>query len=107
MYYIPYAKQEYVSTDAEGDGIQQEQVGPLEFLRLIRDAEIVFTDSFHGSAFCLQFKKNFWVFEAPCTDGGIADAKRIYSLLSKFSLKERIVDFNDFPETDEIGKKIN
>ena len=31
--------------------------GPLEFLNLIRNAEVVFTDSFHGTAFSLNFEK--------------------------------------------------
>lgn len=31
--------------------------GPLDFLNLIRHAEVVFTDSFHGTAFSLNFEK--------------------------------------------------
>ena len=34
--------------------------GPLDFLNLIRYAEIVFTDSFHGTAFSLNFEKPFY-----------------------------------------------
>lgn len=35
--------------------------GPLEFLRLIRDAEFVVTSSFHGMALSINFQKNFLV----------------------------------------------
>lgn len=104
---IPFNQLHYKTSDIRYTDNPLFAVGPRQWLWLLKNAEMVFTDSFHGSAFCLQFKKNFWVFEAPCTEGGKADAKRIYSLLSKFSLQDRIVDFNDFPETDEIGKKIN
>lgn len=34
--------------------------GPLEFLRLIRDASFVITTSFHGTAFSLNFEKAFF-----------------------------------------------
>lgn len=57
--------------------------GPREWIGLIRDAEIVVTDSFHGSIFSILYNKNFYV----CiTDA----ATRIYSLLNLFKLNERI-----------------
>ncbi len=34
--------------------------GPLEFLRLVRDASFVITTSFHGTAFSLNFEKPFF-----------------------------------------------
>lgn len=37
--------------------------GPLDFLNLIRNADIVCTNSFHGTAFSLAFKKNFYVLD--------------------------------------------
>lgn len=40
---------------------QASVVGPREFLGLIDGAEHVFTDSFHASAFCLQFHTPFTV----------------------------------------------
>ena len=57
--------------------------GPIEWIRLIRDAEIVVTDSFHGCAFSILYNKDFYV----ClTDA----ATRIYNLLNIFQLKDRI-----------------
>ena len=32
-------------------------VGPAEFVNLIRNAEYVFTDSFHGSVFSMLYQK--------------------------------------------------
>lgn len=37
-----------------------ETVGPLEFLQLFRDARFVVTTSFHGTAFALNFQKDFY-----------------------------------------------
>lgn len=36
--------------------------GPLAFLSLIRNAEVVISNSFHATAFSLIFQKQFWVF---------------------------------------------
>lgn len=40
-------------------GFENSSCGPTEFLRLIRDAEYVVTNSFHGTAFSIIFEKNF------------------------------------------------
>ena len=37
--------------------------GPLEFIRFIRDAEIILSNSFHATAFSIIFQKQFLVFE--------------------------------------------
>lgn len=106
LYYIPYAKQEYVSTDAEGDGIQQKYVGPLEFLRLIRDAEIVFTDSFHGVALSINLEKEFIVFERDSHNSSASMNSRIYDILNLFKLENRLL--SEFKSLEKIvSDKIN
>lgn len=104
---IPFNQSHYKQSDIRYTHNPLYAIGPRQWLWLIKNAEMVFTDSFHGSAFCIQFKKDFWAFEAPCNDGGRPDTKRIYSLLSKFKLQDRIVDFNDFPKMDIIEKRID
>ena len=37
-------------------------IGPLEFLKIIRDSETVFADSFHAAVFSIIFEKNFELF---------------------------------------------
>lgn len=41
------------------EGNEDSTCGPEEFLRYIRDAELVITNSFHGTAFSLIFEKKF------------------------------------------------
>ncbi len=41
------------------DGIEDITCGPREFLRYIRDAEFIVTNSFHGVSFSIIFEKNF------------------------------------------------
>ena len=55
-----------------------ETAGPFEFLQLFRDARFVVTTSFHGTAFALNFKKDFYsvVKEINGNDCRIADFLR-------------------------------
>ena len=76
------------------EGFADEQMfeaGPSEFLRMIRDAEYVFTDSFHCTVFSLQFKKDFYVFRRFTTEGKTSTNGRIYSLLDVVSLQDRML----------------
>ncbi len=61
--------------------------GPREFLWLFANANYVVTDSFHGTAFSLVFRKNFF-----STIAIPEKAERIYSILKETGLEDRIVD---------------
>lgn len=60
-----------------------------EFLTLMRDADFVLTDSFHGVAFSVNFRKSFAVVKRKDTDFG--KHTRISDFLSKIGLADRIV----------------
>ena len=64
--------------------------GPREFLALFRDAAAVVTNSFHGAAFSLQFKKNFFTSMSP-KERREPTFSRIYSLLSRLGCADRII----------------
>ena len=64
--------------------------GPREFLWLFENASYVVTDSFHGTAFSLLFRKNFFT-----TIAFPEKAERIYSILSQTDLANRIVESPD------------
>ena len=61
--------------------------GPLEFLWLFENAAFVVTDSFHGTAFSLVFKKDFF-----STIAFPEKSERIYSILNEIGLNDRIID---------------
>ncbi len=61
--------------------------GPEEFLGWIVNAEIVFTDSFHASAFSILLAKNFFSFLLPNQRGS-----RITNLLNIFSLSSHLLN---------------
>ena len=58
-----------------------------EWLRSIRDAEYVVTDSFHGMAFSIIFNKQF-----VCLNNPKRGSARFVSLLSKLDLVDRLID---------------
>lgn len=60
-------------------------VGPEEFLSLLKNARFLVTNSFHGIALSLIFEKQFYVYE----NGGVMS--RIDGLLSQTSLLDRKV----------------
>ena len=57
---------------------------PSEFLYWIKNADIIFTDSFHAAVFSIIFRRPFVVFDR--ADGGSMNS-RITSLLSELNLK--------------------
>lgn len=106
LYYIPYSKQEYISTDSIGDGVPQENVGPIEFLKLLNNAEYVFTDSFHGVALSINLEKQFVVFERDSKKSGASMNSRIYDILELFKIRDRLI--SNIDKLDQIlSEKIN
>lgn len=67
-------------------------IGPSEWINLIRNAEYVCTDSFHGTVFSLINNTKFFTFERYSNKNSkVSTNSRIYSLLEIVNLKERIL----------------
>lgn len=79
--------------------------GPADWLRLIRDASFVVTNSFHGTVFCLIFHVPF---VAVLIDGAIGSMNsRITDLLADVGLGLRVVSANDRVESAILNNKID
>ncbi len=78
--------------------------GPQEFVSLIENAEYVFTNSFHATAFSLIFKKKFLVF-ADITKNRGASSNRMYSILNLCGIPERVAGVNS--SVDDIMREID
>ena len=74
-------------------------VGPSEFLNLIRNAEYVCTDSFHGTIFSLINNKKFFAFRRYKGNTKVSTNSRLDSLLNIVNLKERILSGDEEIET--------
>lgn len=82
-------------------------VGPGEFVNLIRNAKYVCTDSFHGTVFSLINQVEFFTFERfSSKNSKVSTNSRIYSLLELVNLKDRLLKGNENVE-EILNKKIN
>lgn len=79
-------------------------VGPAEFLNYIRNAEYVFTDSFHCSVFSILYKKNFFTFSRFSETAKQSTNTRVDNLLNLTGLSNKRMtpertadDVIDFP----------
>lgn len=62
-------------------------IGPADFVSLFQNAEIIFTNSFHGTAFSVNFGKNFYTVLSKYGKKN----SRMTSLLSILDLESRII----------------
>ena len=79
------------------NSISFDSIGPLEFLRLFRDASLVVTTSFHGTAFALNFARDFYsvIKRKDGSDNRIAD------FLSVCGAEHHLVEMNDLENLQE------
>lgn len=66
--------------------------GPSEFVGLIKHAEYIVTDSFHGCLFSINYNKNFYAFSKQVGDIHHLDNIRILEFLSLLGLESRFQD---------------
>lgn len=71
------------------------EVGPSEFVSLIRNAEYVVTDSFHGMAFSVNYNIPFSVFKRFKDNDPKNQNSRIFNLLQMLGLEDRLVDYKN------------
>ncbi len=69
-------------------------ITPEAFLERIKKARAIFTDSFHGTALSLILNKDFYVFERFESSDPFNQNSRIYAVLKKAGLSDRIVNVN-------------
>ena len=81
----------YLSVDEDFADVVPKNIGPFEFLNLIRHASYVCTDSFHGCLFSAMFEKELFVFKRFSDDNSMSTNDRIITLLSELGLESRLV----------------
>ena len=87
--------------DLKASDIVKWNIGPKEFLGLIKNAELVLTDSFHCVAFSIIFKKLFY-----CFDRGGNEKKmnsRLTSILNILKIEDRFIDLTSLSKIDIVS----
>lgn len=69
--------------------------GPLEFIKLIKEATFVCTDSFHATALSLNMEVPFVEFMRFSDDSKSSQNSRIYDILERYNLTYRIYNKTD------------
>lgn len=95
---IPHVKRRYNKYDENIADYAPIGINPKEFIGLIKNADYIVTDSFHGTAFSIIFEKKFVSISRFKKNDVNSLSNRIMSVLELFNLKDRYVD------TDEVGK---
>ena len=76
-------------------------VGPLEFINLIKYAEYVLTDSFHCCVFSILFEKSFFAFKRFSDGDEMSTNDRLTTLFNWTGIKNRLLNGNE-----EINEKL-
>ena len=98
----------YIHGDEKYMDIIPNDIGPLEFLNLIKYSKYICTDSFHGCVFSILFEKNFYAFKLFSDKNSMSTNGRVINLLTKFNLQDRLIDNYSILITNEIDySKVN
>lgn len=111
---MPYIKDNYVEgyEDDFGD-IKDISSGPSQFIHLIKNAEVVLTDSFHASVFSLQYHIPFYAMarinhETNSSNTRMTDLLGSFALLDRYISAEQLADIRVYDDIcfDEFEKNI-
>lgn len=94
VYTIGFSKNTYFKPDTVFTDYIIKDAGPLEWLGWIKNAEAIYTDSFHAVIFSIIFEKKFTCFEKGSSNDKSNENSRIYSLLDLVGLQNRIVKYD-------------
>lgn len=86
---------EFVKGDLKFGDVTPYDVGPQDFVNLLSNAEIVLTDSFHGTMFSIYYHKKFFTFSRFADDKKESTNSRIVSILGLMGLTERKLSANE------------
>ncbi|WP_349845913.1 polysaccharide pyruvyl transferase family protein [Bacteroides cellulosilyticus] len=82
----------YVKCDEGYADVTPYNVGPMDFVRLIKNATHICTDSFHCSVFSILYSKNFYVFRRYTQLTKQSTNSRLDTLFDLLNIKGRILN---------------
>lgn len=82
---------QYIKSDEDYVDLAPYDVPPEGFISLVKNAEIICTDSFHGTVFSLIYKKQFFTFKRFSDKATLSTNTRIDTLLKKLQVQDRLI----------------
>lgn len=90
----------YISSDEKYVDLAPYDIGPDDFVSLVKNAKFICTDSFHGTVFSIIFSKNFFTFKRFNKKASLSTNTRLTSLLNKLELNDRL--FSGYEKIEDI-----
>lgn len=94
---------QYIKTDEDYVDYAPYDISPTDFINLIKNSEIICTDSFHGTVFSLIYSKKFFTFMRFSEKATLSTNSRINTLLKRVGAEDRLVVKNS--DVDELLKQ--
>lgn len=91
---------QYISSDEKYVDYAPYDISPADFVNLVKNARFVCTDSFHGTVFSIIFSKDFFTFKRFNKKASLSTNTRLFSLLNKLELTDRLFDGSESVEKD-------
>lgn len=86
---MPYIWGKYRKCDRKFGDLRLFDVTPQDFLAFVKNADYIFTDSFHAVVFSILFQKQFFAFQRTDFEGM---GSRLYSLTQLFDVQSHYCD---------------
>ena len=86
---------QFIETDEHYADYTPWDISPDDFVNLVKYAEYVCTDSFHGTVFSIIYSRNFFTFKRFNKKASLSTNTRITSLLTRVGLMDRLVEILD------------
>ena len=98
---------QFIETDEHYADYTPWNISPADFVNLVKYAEYVCTDSFHGTVFSIIYSRNFFTFKRFNKKASLSTNTRITSLLTRVSLIDRlVVNLDKRPDNINDWRKI-
>jgi len=91
---------QYIASDGKYADYAPYDVSPSDFINLIKNAEYVCTDSFHGTVFSIIYSKDFFTFRRFNKKASLSTNTRLDSLLNRLNLSDRLYSAKEDVDSD-------
>lgn len=96
---LPYLTGNFRESDKKFGDYRLFDVSPGQFISLVKNAECIFTDSFHATVFSIIYNKEFFVFERSFKT---SMGSRLNTLTDMFDVKDRFLNTKDMCVIDYV-----
>ena len=98
--YMMFSTNKTYGAVVKGIKLFKKNTSPEDFLSAVKNAHLVLSNSFHGTAFSVIYRKPFYSLRVHKNDGSLYEDARIVTLLNKIGLDDRYITFDKIRNSD-------